>query len=462
MIVTETALKQFSRFLAGSAIDTGGLGDLSPAEADLLNDHCNRLSIIGLFVAGATTSIGALLPWFSDFIMFDPGSPEFEAMFTVRSTILLLTVATFLILRFIPGAARHPYLIGLLVFSTATGVSGASSAHAGGFDSPLAYAVYTTPLLSLVLFVDLKRRVLAATAILIAFFGALFLCAPDELSFPLLGVPLIWSVASAFAAIAAGHLVYIVIRANLIQRRKLDDLTAHLQDRISEQTEQIRRLTGSVFKVQEDERQRISHDLHDELGQMLFRLNMEVEMMQHRTLEPARREGSFGDSLHLLKHLVEQVHDSLDRILGALRPIALESQGFDVAVSRMARDISSRNKLNAEVRFNAEVDDFSDTAKTALYRIVQEGLTNIVKHAEASHADIEFRAEGEELALFIRDDGKGFDPEEAEKKDRLGLRSIQERAKLLNGRFQITKQTEGGTEISIVFPMRRIENGGEA
>jgi len=454
---------KFSRWVGQILVRLGV--DVSTTEEETSSDfrrlrqQCDRLSIAGIYVAGITTSIGAVLPWFTDFLFFAPDSPEFRGMFIVRSAIVLLTITTFAALRIVPQIAKHPYIIGIVVFSMATGVSGWIVGDAGGFDSPLAYAVYTTPLLTLVLFVELHKRILAALAILFSFFGALLLSAPDQLQHPFVGVVITWSGASAFAAVAAGHLVFMVLRTNLIQRRKLDDLTDHLQERVAEQTGEIRRLTTSVFKVQEEERLRISHDLHDELGQMLFRLNMEVEMMQHRNEQAGQASSPFNDSLDLLKQLVEQLHEALDRILGALRPVVLESLGFDIAITRMARDISSNSDLATDVLFNAEVDDFSETAKTALYRIVQEGLTNIVKHAKATRALVEFRAEGDELLLTIGDDGKGFTGDASAGKNRLGLKGIHERAKLLDGQVLMGDGLEGGTEILIRFPLKRIESG---
>ena len=445
----------------GLGIDLARIGTITEADAENLRDQCNRFTIAGLYVAGITTSLGAVLPWFTDFLLFSTGSAEFEVMLIVRSLIVALTLIIVIGFRFVSWTGRHPYGFGLMIFATMMSVAGWSVTKVNGFDSPLTYAVYTTPLLSLVLFVELKRRVLATAGILVPFFGALFLTEPRQLQHPFAGTAMVWSVASAFAAVAAGHLVYVVIRANLIQKRKLDDLTGHLQERIAEQTREIRQLTGSMFTVQEEERTRISHDLHDELGQMLFRLNMEVEMMQHQSAEPAAQAESFGDSLNVLKKLVGQVHDALDRILGALRPIMLENQGFDVAITRMAHNVASRNNLAAEVLFNAETDDFTDTAKTALYRIVQEGLTNIAKHAGASRAGIEFRMEAGELLLLVYDDGKGFNPDEAGGKNRLGLRGMRERVKLLDGHIHIHTRAGGGTEIAIRFPMKPILKGDE-
>ncbi len=196
-----------------------------------------------------------------------------------RISILLVSLLTFLTLRFSRTFSDHPYYLGLIAFSAMMAIGGWIVAGVGGFNSSFAYAVYTTPMLSVMLFVPPIKRLIAAFAILVFYFASLFTFASDQMALAVVGTPVTWSVASAFAAFAAGHAIYLVLRTNFLQRRKLNDLTANLQDRVSEQTEKIRQLTTAVFKVQEQERNRIAHDLHDELGQMLVRMDMEVPLL---------------------------------------------------------------------------------------------------------------------------------------------------------------------------------------
>lgn len=417
--------------------------------------HCDRLSIAGLYVVGITTSVGALIPWFTDFLLFEPSSHLLRTMFIFRSSILLLTLLALTALRFSRVVATNPYYLGLAAFSIMMATTGKLVAGLGGFDSAIAYGVYTTPMLSVMLFVPPVKRIIAAGAILVSYFSTLFLFAPDQLALDTVGTPITWSIASAFAAFAAGHAIYLVLRTNFLQRRKLNDLTENLQEKVAEQTGKIRQLTTAVFKVQEQERVRIAHDLHDELGQMLVRLDMEVQLMHRK--EKKSTTGSFSESLSTLHSLVDQVHDSLDRVLGALKPITLEKQSFDIAVSNMVHELTKGHGLKPEVLFEADVDYFSDTAKTTLYRIVQEGTTNIVKHADATAAVVTFKEEGETLLLQILDDGKGFDLEEVSMKNRLGLKGITERAKLMGGKMTIQSGQEKGTQITIRFPLGRLE-----
>ncbi|HPQ70562.1 MAG TPA: sensor histidine kinase [bacterium] len=434
---------------------------MTAEESRGFQEHCNRLTIAGLYICGITTSLGAVVPWFTDFLLFDLGSPFFRAMQYFRASILLLSLVVFLILRFSRTLTAHPYYLGLVAFSAIMAIGGRLVAGVGGFDSSFAYAVYTTPMLSVMLFVPYIKRLIAAFAILVSYFVSLFVFAPDQFDLSIVGTPITWSIASAFAAFAAGHVIYLVLRTNFLQRRKLNDLTVNLQDRVAEQTEKIRQLTTAVFNVQEQERNRIAHDLHDELGQMLVRMDMEVQLLK-KTGDPKKKKaGSFEQGIGSLHALVNRLHNTLDRILGALKPILLENQGFDVAVTSMVDDLVKGRGIKAEVLFETDVDFFSDTANTALFRIVQEGMTNIVKHAEATGTIVKFEEKDDKLELSVIDNGKGFDPDEVPAKNRLGLKGIGERVKLMGGELKIESKQNCGTTISIVLPLEKLQQGVE-
>ena len=452
----------FKRFLRDLDVEIVRAKEMKPSEADAFRKHCNRLTIAGLHAVGITTSVGAIIPWFTDFLFFDRQSNFFRMLLIFRSSIVLLTLISLVALRISRTIAANPYYLGLIAFSISMTITGGLIPMVGGFETPFAYGIYTAPMLSIMFFVGPGKRAVATAAILVSFFVPMFLVSPQQLSFRFIGVPLIWSLASAFAAFAAGHVIYLVLRTNFLQRRELADLTNNLQDRVREQTEKIRKLTSTVFEVQEQERHRISHDLHDEMGQLLTRLGMEVEWIEEE--EHAADEGSLSSrkSTRVLKGLIDSLHDTLDRVLGALRPILLEKQDFNIVFPRMVQNLAKRKGIDVEVSLEVSIEHLSDTAKTALYRIVQEGMTNIVRHADASHAWISFEAGEANLEVRIRDNGRGFDPKRIEDKNRLGLRGMQERVKLLEGVFSIESKPDEGCEIILTLPLDRIYQEGKS
>ena len=448
--------------LAGLNLDIVRARDMTVEEGDAFHKHCNRLTIVGLYVCAVTTSAGAIVPWFTDFLFFDVHSAFFHAMQYFRVSILVVALATVAVLRFVRLFMSHPYYVGLIVFSLIMAIGGWIVASVGGFSSSFAYAVYTTPMLSVMLFVPPWKRLAAALAILAAYFASLLYFAPDQATLSIVGTPITWSIASAFAAFAAGHAIYLMLRTNFLQRRKLNDLTENLQDRVAEQTAKIRQLTTAVIAVQEQERNRIAHDLHDELGQVLVRMGMEVQLLDRSVAVESERAGSFDWGIRTLRGLVDSLHDSLDRILGALKPILLENQGFDLAVTSMVNNLLEGSETKSEVLFEADTDFFTDTAKTALYRIVQEATTNIVKHAKARSMVVRFTQYDSRFELSISDDGVGFRKDQALGNNRLGLKSIGERVKLLNGELAIRSQPGRGTDVVIGLPPAVFRQGDES
>jgi signal transduction histidine kinase len=230
-----------------------------------------------------------------------------------------------------------------------------------------------------------------------------------------------------------------------------------------EAKEQVEALTQQLLRAQENERQIISRELHDRLAQELSSVKIGLDtLFDGKTdVPPPLRKRVSGFSKTLQKSIMAVRDLSYD-----LRPPALDDLGLVQAVSHYCQDFSEKSGVRVEF-FSAGLEktrlDF-DTGIN-LYRMVQESLNNIQKHADARTATVRLVASFPNIILRVEDDGKGFDVEKRlaslTDEKRMGLRSIEERVKLLQGRIRIRSSPGTGTTILVEIPWEAKKNGGE-
>jgi PAS domain S-box-containing protein len=209
---------------------------------------------------------------------------------------------------------------------------------------------------------------------------------------------------------------------------------------------QNRTLAARLIVAQEAERQRIARDLHDDLSQKLAVLNIEVDRLAAGNLHEVRSR--IGVISGLVSEIAEHVHD-LSHELHPSRPEAL---GLVPAIRSVCGDISRQHGVTVEF-LDHDVPLTVDAAVSlCAYRIVQEALRNVVKHSGGTHARVELSSAGQALALVVADDGKGFEAD-APGLSGLGLLSMRERAKLLNGEFSIHARRGMGTRVDVRLPL---------
>lgn len=213
--------------------------------------------------------------------------------------------------------------------------------------------------------------------------------------------------------------------------------------------ENLRDLSNQIVHVQEEERRRISRELHDETGQALTAISV--------TLASLGRDVNNGDSQklreaqRLLEHTMESLHDfALE-----LRPASLDELGLIPALRTYLKNFAKRTGLEVNFHGHPSVEKLNPNQKTALFRIAQESLTNVAKHAQAQCVNIEIRVTGRRAHLIVADDGKSFTSPNgsvSRPKLRLGLLGMEERARMLGGEFRIQPQPGMGTTVLVVLP----------
>jgi PAS domain S-box-containing protein len=246
-----------------------------------------------------------------------------------------------------------------------------------------------------------------------------------------------------------------------VSRTQVDgkpQLTAVLRDvtqrrraeaELREMNRQLRALSASLQNVREQERKRISAELHDELGQQLTGLKLDLVWLAGRAKEgrPATAE-----QIDAMRHLLDTAISSVRRIAADLRPLILGDLGFGEAVTWQTAEFAKRSGLVIDVDLPGAVHVHDDARATALFRIVQESLTNIARHAGASEVQIRLTVEDEQLVLTVRDDGSGI-AESHGRSSGIGLVSMRERATALGGQLRIASIPGRGTTIEVTLPL---------
>jgi signal transduction histidine kinase len=199
-----------------------------------------------------------------------------------------------------------------------------------------------------------------------------------------------------------------------------------------------------VVDAQETERRRLARELHDETGQALTSI-----LLGLKALEESADPGAVGQ----LRQLVVGTLQDVRRLAVELRPPVLDDFGLDAALERLTSSFSEQTGM--PVRFESNLGDvrLPEEVETALYRIVQEALTNVVKHAQAQSVSVVLSRNGDSAVAFVEDDGQGFDPKRA-RPDGFGVEGMRERVALLDGHLRLESRPGGGTTIVAEVPLR--------
>jgi len=207
-------------------------------------------------------------------------------------------------------------------------------------------------------------------------------------------------------------------------------------------------LLEKVIAAQEEERRRIARELHDETGQSLTSLMVHLQMVNQQCPLPETREQLDG-----VRSLVAQTLDNVHNLALELRPSVLDDLGLAAALRRYVRDYQTRYALEVDLEIVGLEERLNPALETAVYRIIQESLTNIARHAQAHMASVLLEQRHGRIRAIIEDDGVGFDWEAVKSNGRLGLYGMRERVELLNGTLTIESEPGQGTSIFVEAPL---------
>ena len=227
---------------------------------------------------------------------------------------------------------------------------------------------------------------------------------------------------------------------------------ARLLDRLIETERRFRRISRGVLRVQEEERAKISRDLHDGIGQSLTALKIQLELMEQ---EAGKAQAALAPRIGAVRELAESCLSEVREMARLLRPQMLDDLGLEPTLRWLARTVEERTGVAAEL--DLELGDPVDPdAETLVFRLVQEALTNIVKHAGVRRARVRVKASPESILLTVEDEGAGFDAAAVlagtEEEKGFGVRAMRDRVQSFNGRFQI-ESSPGRTVLEAEIPL---------
>ena len=227
------------------------------------------------------------------------------------------------------------------------------------------------------------------------------------------------------------------------------------ESELRESNRQLQSLSASLQNYREEERARIARELHDELGQLLTGIRMEVSWLGSRLLPEQR---TLSDKVTTVKGQIDRTIATVRRISSELRPLALDDLGLSAAASWYVDQFVARTGLTVELSLPDVDPERGDAVATALFRVLQESLTNVARHAQAGKVAVCLTFENGVWLLSVKDDGIGFVPEPNKRGD-IGLVGMRERAQNLGGRFSVTTAPGQGTRVDVAIPATQNEEG---
>ena len=219
---------------------------------------------------------------------------------------------------------------------------------------------------------------------------------------------------------------------------------------------QLKHLSHQILLVQEEERKHISRELHDDISQLLTGINVRLATLK---IEATANTGNLRKKISNTQRLVEKSVDAVHRFARELRPAMLDDLGLVPALLAFMKEFGKRTGL--QIRFTAmtadKIEQLNNLKRTMLFRVAQEALTNVTKHARASLAKVSIRIQSGGICMEISDNGKSFDVEHAlgtRRRGALGILGMRERVELIGGTFAIESAQGKGTTVRVQIPLR--------
>ncbi|HEY6248900.1 MAG TPA: GAF domain-containing sensor histidine kinase [Candidatus Angelobacter sp.] len=221
---------------------------------------------------------------------------------------------------------------------------------------------------------------------------------------------------------------------------------ARMTDALREREQRIAELSRHLLRVQEDERKRISRELHDETGQALMVIRLYLGMMESGNT--ARNKGKIRETVEVVDRTIEGIR----RIIGRLSPLVLQELGLMAAIRKEAKDLAKNTGLKARVLISSEVGRLAPGTEQAIYRVVQEALHNVGRHAHAKNVTVQVSREGQMVHVAVEDDGVGIPARSNSRGHSFGLAGIKERIGTMGGITRVVSAKGKGTRIEISVP----------
>jgi signal transduction histidine kinase len=401
-----------------------------------------------LFVAGFTAAL-----WPTDLLVFRR-MPELQTTINgLRIAVIGIALATHLVMRTRLGPRRPTLVLGLggalLMCAVGWGFG-----EIGGPDRPWIHLAYPAIFFSVLAPVRLYERILLVTVLAVALCSGFLLPHPQYWHDPLTTLSLSFVASLVALVVAVGHLSFRIMRNSFYQSLELErasselaDLNETLESRVHEQTRDLRRLTDHLERAREDERTRISRELHDQLGQELTALHLALALSAQRF---AKDPKSISGNLEEMSALLKRTQATTRNLVTELRPQLLDELGLRAALEWLVQKTEQRSQVRCTLDAGA-LAELPPDVSTVAFRIVQEALTNVVRHARAHEVEVRLAIRDGALEVAVSDDGIG--PPMDSPQTGFGLIGIRERVATRAGKMALQARPGGGTVLAVILPL---------
>ena len=241
----------------------------------------------------------------------------------------------------------------------------------------------------------------------------------------------------------------------------LFDITARLltEERLEKTGQQLRALTCRLQSLREEERTHLAREIHDHLGQLLTALSLDLRLIERRAaaVADAGLRVSLNRKIASARHLADETITAVQKIATELRPAILDRLGLEAAIEVEAQAFQSRTGVDCKWTLPSDPVPLEPDQATAVFRIFQEILTNVARHAQAGKLAVHLSRQDQQLLLEVDDDGVGIQPGDAANPTSLGLLGMKERAAILGGKVSIGRKAERGTTVQVRIPLKEQE-----
>ncbi len=393
--------------------------------------------------AGANVLLVALW-WLLDPVLFAGDAHALRQYAVLRLGTMAIQSAIALGVTSVPSVRRRPMPWAVPLLWANAVLIGWFVAGMGGPETPWFHFVYVTAFFGIPAPLRVGEWLAATTAGAVAVIGGYLGARPDHARAPFFAVAVSYYAWAVLTATVLGQMSFRHTVENFHAAQALARFNATLEEQVTEQTAALQALASHLDRAREADRAYIARELHDELGQELTALRYAVSLAQRRW---ERDPSSLAPSLAQLATLVNRTADATRVLVRELRPRLLLEMGLAQALEWLTARVDTPDGLRATFECEGALPEVDPEVAATAFRVVQEAITNAIRHAEASRVTVRAKATEGGLTVTVSDDGCGFDPTALRGQAGLGLVGMRERVRAVGGAFALTSAPGGGTTV---------------